>query len=327
MKKTTLMLLVAAFMAGQTVSAQPGPRFMHQAKSHQNQGKGQGNTDKDMSGRTYGKGFGWGHAKNDSTATDSTRTHRGWGHFKNDSTATDTTRNHRGWGRGNHFGFGQGKGHQGFGQNKGHRGGFGGFKMKADSFYVNNTISVANVSAAAGSASAVLPIVLSNDSVIKSVYFSLQLPEGITLAKDADDKYLVQLNADRATEDHTVFAMPGKKGSVTFRLSSQKSPYVGNSGVVAFVTLNLDNTLPEGEYTIDVTNLGVKDANDKRHAAPDATATLIIGTNDVKAYASDATAIQGVSETTVAPRYDLNGRTVSASRNVYIQNGKKYIKK
>jgi len=299
MKKTTLMLLFAAFMVGQTASAQPGPRFMRMAKSHQNNGKSQGNSDKNKGGHTYGHGFGWGHSKNDSTATDTTRTHRGWGH-------------------GNHFGLGQGKGR---------RGGFSGFKMKADSFYVSNTVSVANISAAAGAPTAVLPIVLTNDSIIKSVYFSLQLPEGITLAKDADDKYLVQLNADRATVDHTVFAMPGKKGNVTFHLSSRKSAYVGNSGAVAFVTLNLDSTLPEGEYTIGVTHLGVKDANDKRHAAPESTATLTIGTNSVKAYATDATAIQRINQTATSPRYDLNGRTVSASRNVFIQNGKKYIKK
>lgn len=319
MKKFTplLLALAAAFLVSQASFAQPGPRFGKQNNKNN-------------------KGNAFGHNKKDSTATDSTRTHRGgfggfgWGHSKKDSTATDSTRNHRG-GFGHafgHGGFGKGQGHQGFGHayGKGHRGGFG-FGMKADSFYVDNTVYVGNVSAAAGATTAVLPVILTNDSIIKSVYFSLQLPEGITLAKDDEGKYMVQLNADRATEAHKVIAMPNRKGVVTFRLSSQTDAYVGNTGAVAFVTLNLDATLQEGEYTIGVTNLGVKDANDKRHSAPDATATLTIGANAVKSVA-DATAIQSVGQQDEAPRFDLNGRSVkSATRNVYIQNGKKYLKK
>ena len=113
-----------------------------------------------------------------------------------------------------------------------------------DVLYANDAIAVP-------SGTFILPVQLKNVSSITGAQFELQLPEGVAVAEDNVGKLMVSLS-ERAT-DHSISASKLSNGNYQFVVfSGTSSALVGNEGAIAYITLNVDESMVVGEYAIGI---------------------------------------------------------------------------
>ena len=118
----------------------------------------------------------------------------------------------------------------------------------------DNYLSVEDLRAAQGG-QVVLPILLTNDADVCAYSFELTLPEGITVAKNSSDKFIVDAGA--RADDHTVSANFSESTYYFACLSLSSTPFTGNSGSVCNITLNVDNTVELGDKSIEIKNIEI----------------------------------------------------------------------
>lgn len=107
-------------------------------------------------------------------------------------------------------------------------------------------------------------IALDNESEIIMVEFELQLPNGITIAKDEDDEFLTELVGSRVTKSHILEVADKGNGKYKFLLySSSNTPIKGNSGDLIKFTINCDKNVAEGTYQAKANNILLADKNEK----------------------------------------------------------------
>lgn len=109
-----------------------------------------------------------------------------------------------------------------------------------------------------------LPIRLKNNVDVAGASFTLALPDGMTLAKDADGDLFYKLNGERAKETKfSVYSAENTNGSYGVRiLPTGTSTISGTDGTLMTFTVNVDEAVEGGEYPILLTenSLTVKDA-------------------------------------------------------------------
>ena len=114
----------------------------------------------------------------------------------------------------------------------------------SDVLYTDNAVGVP-------SGTIMLPIQLKNTSAITGLQFELQLPSGVTVAKDGADKFIATLS-DRAV-DQSISGSLLSNGNYQFVVfSGTSSALTGSEGAIAYVTLNVDESMVVGDYTIAV---------------------------------------------------------------------------
>jgi len=98
-----------------------------------------------------------------------------------------------------------------------------------------------------------LPVKMKNAQAnISGFQFDLLLPEGVTVAKDDDDSYLIELSTDRTTtRKHTVSAQQQADGSIrVICYSNNNSTFSGTDGNVLTMTLQVAADAPTGETAL-----------------------------------------------------------------------------
>lgn len=111
-----------------------------------------------------------------------------------------------------------------------------------------------------------LPIQLKNTSAITGLQFELQLPSGVTVAKDGADKLVATLS-DRAV-DQSISGSLLSNGNYQFVVfSGTSSALTGSEGAIAYVTLNVAESMAVGDYTIGIkeVELTKTDGTSKHH--------------------------------------------------------------
>lgn len=109
-----------------------------------------------------------------------------------------------------------------------------------------------------------ISIALDNESEIIMIEFELQLPSGISIAKDEDDEFLTELVSSRVAKSHTLEVADKGNGKYKFLLySSSNTPLKGNSGDLITFTLNCDKNVAEGTYQAKVSSIVMADKNEK----------------------------------------------------------------
>lgn len=107
-------------------------------------------------------------------------------------------------------------------------------------------------------------IALDNESEIIMIEFELQLPSGITIAKDEDDEFLTELVSTRVAKSHTLEVADKGDGKYKFLLySSSNTPIKGNNGDLITFTINCDKNVAEGTYQAKATSILLADKNEK----------------------------------------------------------------
>lgn len=107
-------------------------------------------------------------------------------------------------------------------------------------------------------------IALNNESEIIMIEFEMQLPSGISIAKDEDDEFLTELVSSRVAKSHTLEVADQGNGKYKFLLySSSNAPLIGNSGDLITFTVNCDKNATEGNYQAKVSSILMADKNEK----------------------------------------------------------------
>lgn len=107
-------------------------------------------------------------------------------------------------------------------------------------------------------------IALNNESEIIMIEFEMQLPSGISIAKDENDEFLTELVSSRVAKSHTLEVADQGNGKYKFLLySSSNAPLIGNSGDLITFTINCDKNATEGNYQAKVSSILMADKNEK----------------------------------------------------------------
>lgn len=125
------------------------------------------------------------------------------------------------------------------------------------------SLSASNVKLMTGKQQQV-SIALNNESEIIMIEFEMQLPSGISIAKDEDDEFLTELVSSRVAKSHTLEVADQGNGKYKFLLySSSNAPLIGNSGDLITFTINCDKNATEGNYQAKVSSILMADKNEK----------------------------------------------------------------
>lgn len=125
------------------------------------------------------------------------------------------------------------------------------------------SLSASNVKLMTGKQQEV-SIALNNESEIIMIEFEMQLPSGISIAKDEDDEFLTELVSSRVAKSHTLEVADKGNGKYKFLLySSSNAPLIGNSGDLITFTINCDKNATEGNYQAKVSSILMADKNEK----------------------------------------------------------------
>ena len=163
------------------------------------------------------------------------------------------------------------------------------------------------------------------DMTVTLVQFDLELPEGLSIPKDEDDEYLIDMTG-RASKKHTL-DYNDKNGRVLLSSSSNKT-LSGTSGAIITIDITAAATFETG--TITLKNIEI--------VSPDNTAANpVFSKPDNVVINIDTSGISGVtmSNEYQGSIYTLQGVKVGENassfdnqeKGIYIMNGKKVVKK
>ena len=148
------------------------------------------------------------------------------------------------------------------------------FKEIVELLDANNAIMVNDYTVCQGG-SATLPISMNNVEQIVGFQFDLQLPEGVTLATNANGTMAATLT-DRAS-DHSLTVSKVGDGLYRFiSVSMNNNAFAGNEGALLNVKLLVDESVALGDYEVKVTNTELTATDQTEIHSVDGTATLTV---------------------------------------------------
>ena len=125
-----------------------------------------------------------------------------------------------------------------------------------------NTLTVPLEVSAQSGRSFELPVDLSNEYQISALQCDIVLPEGFELARDANGNFMVDVNAERMSESHTLSTRQLADGSVRVLIASPDAkPFVGHTGNLFTLHVNVNAGVVDGTYPIEMINIVAADVN------------------------------------------------------------------
>ena len=122
-----------------------------------------------------------------------------------------------------------------------------------------------------------IPINLKNAEAATAYVFDLVLPEGITVAKNSNGKYMDELS-DRHDSYIPIFNYKGENTYGFSTLSGNSEELTGNDGPIRFVTLHVENAVEEGVYPILIKNASYSKPNGNLVTLADTKSSVTIET-------------------------------------------------
>jgi len=168
---------------------------------------------------------------------------------------------------------------------------------------IDNTLYINNVEGYTGR-QLTLSIRMKNEIEAEGFQFDLYVPEGVTFAKDTNNRILASLSTARTTTEKTNSFSAAIQNDGALRVvaaSTNGSAISGNDGEVAKVVVNISNDIAEGDYSLLLRNITISGHQDAGSYDTDlikstltiASAPYILGdaNGDGKVNVSDFTAI------------------------------------
>lgn len=167
----------------------------------------------------------------------------------------------------------------------------------------------------------VIPVMMDNDAEITAFQFDMYLPNGITIAEE-DGEPLIDLSQSRTTyKKHSLSYLQQENGAMRIVCNSgTNKTFSGNSGEVVNVTVNIPETMAEGEYEISIK---------AQELTTSALQSINVDETKCKLTIETPTGITSIrnASTTDAPAYNLQGiRVNSGYKGIVIKEGKKFLK-
>ena len=122
-----------------------------------------------------------------------------------------------------------------------------------------------------------LPIALTNKHQITGLQMDLYLPDGVTVATNSKGKMLITPTS-RMEGNYSVTGnvMDGYVRIVGY--SADSDPFTGSEGEILNVTLNIGNSIADGDYTIRLQDIVLSDVNNTEFHPADVGANLTVVT-------------------------------------------------
>ena len=181
-----------------------------------------------------------------------------------------------------------------------------------------NTLAVTNAEVCKGR-QITFPVNMSNTKSITALQFEMTLPAGVSIAKNAQGKYIVEKTGRCA--DHTLnVSKPGDAN--VYKVLLYITPVeniTGSEGAVLNVTLETSESMTEGDYEVTISNINLTTPEETKITPADVTCKLTVnnsipgdangdGSIDVTDIVSIANAILGrPSSSFDAAAADVNG--------------------
>ena len=146
---------------------------------------------------------------------------------------------------------------------------------------LENTIYIGNVSAEKGK-DMTLSVKMKNSVVAEGFQFDLELPEGVTVAKDADGFAEAYLSTERTTTRKTNTFDADFQDNGALRVmagSTNGSTLNGNDGEVATIKLNVASNVPIGSYPIVLRNISISDSGANSYDVTLVKSTMTVTSN------------------------------------------------
>lgn len=138
-----------------------------------------------------------------------------------------------------------------------------------------NTLAMDNLTGHVGS-TVTLPIQMNNLQQITGLQFDLYLPEGVTVAKKSNGKNDITVT-ERMEEDYSLSSNTMDDGCVRVSgLSLESTPFTGNRGAIVNVVLQVDGSVTDGDYQIQVKDIILSDVNGVAHKPATASCVLTV---------------------------------------------------
>ena len=109
-----------------------------------------------------------------------------------------------------------------------------------------------------------VPILMKNTAAIRGFQFDLYLPEGVTVAKMANNRFMASLSNGRKPEGsvHTLTVSEQQDGAIRFLCGSQyDETFTGTEGEIATIKVVLADDMAEGSYPIVLKNVKLTETN------------------------------------------------------------------
>ena len=142
-------------------------------------------------------------------------------------------------------------------------------KSPTDIDALDDVIYVEPIIATAGTQQ-VLSVKMKNTNDVAGFEFSLILPEGITIATDADGMNMVELSTERTTASRTNYFDSSVQADGSLKVlcgTSRENPntgnlytFNGNDGEIARITINIPSDYADGDYAVIVKDAILSDA-------------------------------------------------------------------
>lgn len=152
-----------------------------------------------------------------------------------------------------------------------------GLLVVADNIFADE-LYVENFTIAPGETKTISVELNNPDVAYTLLEFNLSLPEGVSIAKDEDDEWLVEGNATRFTRSHQLEVELQNDGSYKFLIySSRNIPLNGSSGEIFSMTLTASETIANGTYQGRFHDQLFADSDEQEYDPTDATFNICVG--------------------------------------------------
>jgi hypothetical protein len=199
-----------------------------------------------------------------------------------------------------------------------------------DTTMLDNTVYISPVTAIAGE-EAVLSVCMKNAVDAEGFQFTLTLPEGVSVVRDAEGFAEASLGTERTTKEGTNTFATSLQPDGTLKVmaaSTNGSSIKAGDGEVCTVRIKVDADLVEGDYALLLSDVAISDTNAKSYDVKQVETTLTV---------SKASSVSEIvnSKFVNSKCFDLQGRRINGQssmvngqlkKGVYIQDKKKYVK-
>ena len=178
-----------------------------------------------------------------------------------------------------------------------------------------NKLELQDISIESGSTEVVLPVFLMNENEISGFQCDLYLPEGVEVAKDGDDDFIIDV-ARTTLKRHSVNARLLPDGVFRIVCSSMKnSTFSGNSGIVLNITLKVKVDKSAGTYDMALKNVVLTGPAAERYTSDDVSAKLTInGVSPIIVKAKSCSRTYGDNNPTF--EYSVEGGTLDGEPEI-----------
>lgn len=140
----------------------------------------------------------------------------------------------------------------------------------------DNTLSIENIRGNKN-AQVTLPIALKNKHAITGLQIDLYLPDGVSVATKSNGKMMIS-TTNRMTGDYTITGNQMDGFVRILGYSGGSDAFTGNDGDILNVTLDIGNSVADGNYTIRLKDIVLSDVNNTEYHPADVGAIITVTT-------------------------------------------------